>query len=85
MILPGPFSVSSAVGVAVGSGVSVGRGVSVSVGVDEGVNVAVDVGVIVGMGVAVTKNAITPGVEQPVKRKKTIMAGKIRFIDCLSI
>jgi len=49
------------------------------------VNVAVTVGVFVGVGVWVANNAITFGAEQPVKRKKTIMAGRSRFIVCLSI
>jgi hypothetical protein len=72
--------------VAVGRKVSVTVGVNVTVGMGEGVNVVVGVGVIVGVGVWVAKNAITAsGAEQPVRKKKIIKAGRIRFIDTFQI
>ena len=80
MIFPGPWTTRIGVGVAVGSDVAVGSGVRVLVAVGKGVNVAVGVGVIVEVGVSVIKRAITSGVEQPVKRKKTIQAAKTGFI-----
>jgi hypothetical protein len=84
-MLPGPLTVKTGVAVAVGTRVGVTVGVNVNVDVGEGVNVVVAVGVTVGVGVWVAKKNIRSGAEQPVSRKKTIKAGKIRFMDSFQI